>query len=110
MPARKIRVTRLARKDIADILAWTHEHFGTRQQAACARTLGLAMQALADEREVADARSGEYIASGIRLLHVARGHRKGRHIIVFRVDATGGSVDVLRVLHDSMDLLRHVPD
>lgn len=109
MPACEIRVAWLARQDMADILAWTREHFGTRQQAVYARTLALAMRALAEDPEIADARSAEYIAPGILLLHVARGHRKGRHIIVFRVDASNNCVDVLRVLHDSMDLVRHVP-
>jgi toxin ParE1/3/4 len=110
MPARKIRVARLARQDMVDILAWTREHFGARQQAIYTRTLGLAMRALADDADIADARSAEYIAPGVQLLHVARGHRKGRHIIVCRVDTASGGVDVLRVLHDSMDLVRHVPD
>lgn len=109
MPARGIRVARLARQDMVDILAWTREHFGARQQATYARTLALAMRTLANGQEVVDARSAEYIAPGIRLLHVARGQRKGRHVIVFRVDASNDCVDVLRVLHDSMDLVRHVP-
>lgn len=109
MPAREIRVAQLARQDMTAILAWTREHFGARQQGVYARTLALAMRTLADDPEITDARSAEYIAPGIRLLHVARGHRKGRHIIVFRVDAADGCMDVLRVLHDSMDLIRHVP-
>jgi toxin ParE1/3/4 len=110
MVRREVRVTCLARQDMAAILAWTRKHFGTRQQAVYARTLALAVRALADEPELADARSGEYIAPGIRLLHVARGRRKGRHIVVFRVDEGSGGVDVLRVLHDSMDLVNHIRD
>ncbi|HET7662096.1 MAG TPA: type II toxin-antitoxin system RelE/ParE family toxin [Rhodanobacteraceae bacterium] len=106
----EIRITHLARQDMAAILDWTREHFGTRQRKAYARILALAMRALADDPEVAGARPAEYIAPGIHLLHVARGGRKGRHIIVFRVNAMGARVDVLRVLHDSMDLMRHMPD
>ncbi|HET8554466.1 MAG TPA: type II toxin-antitoxin system RelE/ParE family toxin [Rhodanobacteraceae bacterium] len=110
MAWREVRVTRLARQDMATILDWTREHFGTQQQKVYAKTLTLAIRLLAEGPKVTQARSGEYIASGIRLLHVARGRRKGRHIIVFRVEATSGRVDVLRVLHDSMDLIRHIPD
>ena len=95
---------------MATILDWTREHFGTHQQKAYARTLALAIRALADDPEAAGARPAEYIAPGIRLLHVARGRRKGRHIIVFRVNTAGARVEVLRVLHDSMDLMRHMPD
>ena len=41
-------------------------------------------------------------------LHVARMGRKGSHFVVFRV-ATENTIDVLRVLHESMDLTRHLP-
>jgi len=44
-------------------------------------------------------------------LHVARNSRKGRHFIMFRIgQAPGGDViEVLRLLHDAMDLERHLP-
>ena len=44
-------------------------------------------------------------------LHVARKGRKGRHFVVFRVarDPDHDVIEVLRLLHDSMDLQRHLP-
>lgn len=44
-------------------------------------------------------------------LHVARNGRKGRHFIMFRVEdiEEENQIDVLRLLHDSMDLERHLP-
>jgi toxin ParE1/3/4 len=47
---------------------------------------------------------GETVAT----LHVARQGRKGRHLLVFRVSASERVVEVLRILHDSMDLSRHL--
>lgn len=35
--------------------------------------------------------------------------RKGRHLVVFRF-ADGQVIDVIRLLHDSMDLAKHLPD
>ena len=35
--------------------------------------------------------------------------RKGRHLVVFRM-ADGQAIDVIRLLHDSMDLAKHLPD
>ncbi len=35
--------------------------------------------------------------------------RKGRHLVVFRI-ADGQAIDVIRLLHDSMDLAKHLPD
>jgi toxin ParE1/3/4 len=47
------------------------------------------------------------IAAGILTLHVARNGRKGKHFLMFRVsDREGHVLDVLRILHDAMDLQR----
>jgi toxin ParE1/3/4 len=72
-----------------------------------AKTISLAMQALADGPEIAGSNLREDIAPGIRILHVARMGRKGRHFIVFRVSPVR-TIDVLRLLHDSMDLPRQL--
>ena len=49
------------------------------------------------------------IARGLVALHVAREGRKGRHFVMFRVGSPDDSpvIDVLRLLHDAMDLSRH---
>jgi plasmid stabilization system protein ParE len=43
-------------------------------------------------------------------LRVARAEHKGRHFILFRVSTRGKEkyVDVLRLLRDSMDFIRHL--
>ena len=50
------------------------------------------------------------IGEGLRVLHVARGGRKGHHFVLYRVQsqAKPPTIDVLRLLHDFMDLRRHV--
>lgn len=42
-------------------------------------------------------------------LHVARRNRRGRHFILFRA-TEAGQIQVVRILHDAMDLARHIPD
>jgi len=42
----------------------------------------------------------------MRPLHVARRGRRGRHFIVYRC-IDGETIDVIRILHDSMELARH---
>ena len=51
------------------------------------------------------------ILKGIFTLHVARKGRKGRHFIMFRLGRTSEQdvIEVLRLLHDAMDLQRHLP-
>ena len=35
--------------------------------------------------------------------------RKGRHLVVFRM-VDGQAIDVIRLLHDSMDLAKYLPE
>ncbi|EXI67103.1 MAG: Plasmid stabilization system protein [Candidatus Accumulibacter adjunctus] len=104
----QIRLAERAELDFLDITAWTAENFGARQAEYYAETVTLAMEALHDGPEIMGAKARDDIGSGIRTLHVARQGRKGRHLVVFK-EAEGRIIDVLRLLHDSMDLPRHVP-
>lgn len=103
----RIRLARRADQDIKDILAWTQQQFGPAQTAAYTETLTLALRALIDGPDVLGAKPRDDILPGIRALHVARQGRKGRHLILFRA-SENQHIDVLRILHDSMDFARHV--
>lgn len=98
-----IRLARSAERDVAAIRAWTRREFGNRQALAYARTLSLAIQALGDGPDATGVRPREDLGPGVLVLHVARKGRRGRHFVVFRV-GRAPYIEVLRVLHDSMDL------
>lgn len=106
-PAWRVRLTQQAERDLHDISRWTAEHFGARQAKIYAETVTLAIEALKDGPDILGVKLRDEIAPGICALHVARQGRKGRHFVVFRVGAEQ-AIDVLRLLHDSMDLTRHV--
>jgi len=105
----RVRLTEQAESDLLDISKWTAENFGARQAESYAETVTLAIEALNDGPTILGAKARDEIAPGVCTLHVARHGRKGRHFVVFRV-AEGKIVEVLRLLHDSMDLARHVPE
>jgi toxin ParE1/3/4 len=105
-----VRLTAAAEQDFQAIIAWTIEHFGKDQALAYAETLALALEALTEGPSIIDARRRDEILKGLCSLHVARNGRKGRHFVMFRVAAKGSDlIEVLRLLHDSMDLPRHFP-
>lgn len=54
------------------------------------------------------AKTRDDIAAGVCTLHVARRRRRGRHLLVYEQGAAQ-EIRVLRILHDSMDLTRHLP-
>ena len=103
-----VRLGRQAEQDYVDIAMWTATTFGAGQAETYAETISLAIQSLKDGPDILGARSRDEIEPGICTLHVARHGRKGRHFLVFRV-GENQNIDVLRLLHDSMDLARHIP-
>lgn len=102
-----VRLGHQAEQDYVEILRWTAKTFGEGQAHTYAETISLAIEALEGGPDILDVREREDIQPGIRTLHVARQGRAGRHFVVFR--AAGSNIDVLRLLHDSMDLPRHLP-
>jgi toxin ParE1/3/4 len=64
---------------------------------------------LHDGPEILGAKVRDDISPGIRTIHVARQGRKGRHFVAFSV-SEGNIINVLRLLHDSMDLAKHLPE
>jgi toxin ParE1/3/4 len=105
-----IRLAEAAGQDYQAILLWTVENFGRAQARTYAKTLNSALQDLAQGPDVIGARLREDIGPDIHTLHVARHGRKGRHLVVFRISPSPDAsiIEVLRLLHDSMDLPRHL--
>ncbi|TQV62327.1 MAG: type II toxin-antitoxin system RelE/ParE family toxin [Halothiobacillaceae bacterium] len=104
-----VRLARQAGLDIEAILTWTADQFSPQQAEVYAETLTQAIEALFEGPEILGARQRDDILPGVFVLHVARGGRRGHHFIVFR-PRDGHCMDVLRVLHDSMDFKRHLAE
>jgi toxin ParE1/3/4 len=105
-----VRLTATAEADFEQIVQWTIDQFGERQALVYAETLSLALEALGEGPEVIGAKARDEILKGLFSLHVARKGRKGRHFVMFRIAERGAGhvIEVLRLLHDSMDLPRHL--
>lgn len=108
-----VRLAAAAEADLENILRWTEDQFGEVQARAYAATLFAALEELARSGpRTLGVKARADIANGLLTLHVARRGRKGRHFLLFRIGRDDGGVevlDILRVLHDAMDLPRHIP-
>ncbi|MGH7065743.1 MAG: type II toxin-antitoxin system RelE/ParE family toxin [Stellaceae bacterium] len=82
----KARLSGAAERDFLSILEWT-----------------------SDGPDLPGARRRIDIAPGVWSLHIARGGRRGRHLLLYRV-AGEGTIEIIRILHDSMDPARHLPE
>jgi toxin ParE1/3/4 len=63
---------------------------------------------LANGPDVAGSKARDEIMPGLRTLHVARHGRRGRHFLLYRI-VKGRIIEIGRILHDQMDLQRHLP-
>jgi toxin ParE1/3/4 len=104
----RVRLGAAAELDFANILKWTTENFGARQARVYRDTLVQAIGELAEGPDIDGSKARDEIRAGLRTLHVARHGRRGRHFVMYR-PATGRTIEIVRILHDSMDLQRHIP-
>lgn len=102
-----VRVNLKARQDIVGALRWSLQTFGTAQALAYKARLDQLVQALAEDPLRPAARLRPDLGDALRVLHMRSLGLKGRHFAVFRIE--DGQVRLVRVLHDQMDIARHVP-
>ncbi len=110
-----VTVTAPAERDLQDIFLWSETEFGN---PAADRYEALIAQAIAELTENPfrpGAKQREDLFPGIYIYHMAfsREHvtegrvKSPRHFLVYRV--VTDRIEILRVLHDSRDLDRHIP-
>lgn len=107
-----VRLVATAEADFRHILRWTADRFGAAQARIYADTISLALQDLSAGPALIGVKARAEIGANIYTLHIARHGRKARHFVMFRASSGEGrapAVDVLRLLHDGMDLERHWP-
>jgi toxin ParE1/3/4 len=104
----RVRLGAAAELDFANIVKWTTENFGARQSRVYQKTLAQALGELAEGPDVAGSKARDEIMPGLRTVHVARRGRRGSHFLMYRV-APKTTIEIVRILHDRMDLQRHLP-
>jgi len=104
----RVRFSAEAEKDFARILTDTRDNFGPRQVEIYRATLREAIKRLEFGPEVLSSRALDEVRRGLRVLHIARKGRRGRYLLAFRAD-DGQTIEIIRILHDSMNIERHMP-
>ena len=104
----RVRLGAAAELDFANIVKWTTENFGARQSRVYQKALVQAIGELAEGPDVAGSKARDEIMPGLRTVHVARHGRRGSHFLMYRV-APKATIEIVRILHDRMDLQRHLP-
>ncbi|MFD2839627.1 type II toxin-antitoxin system RelE/ParE family toxin [Populibacterium corticicola] len=95
---RVYRLTPAAQHDLSSIWDYTEERWGIRQAELYIGDIRAAIERIADDAE--RGRPCDDIREGYRRYTV------GRHIVFYKENAN--SVDVIRILHQRMDVTRHL--
>ena len=95
-----------AERDFSNVIDWTTENFGPRQAERYADLVLAAIDAIAQDPCSARSRERSEIGKGYRTLHLSR---PGRHFVLYR-QGDADAIVIVRILHDSMELSRHVPE
>jgi toxin ParE1/3/4 len=107
-PRWRPRLGRAAERDLVEILKWTRDRFGPEQAWRYREIILWAVRALADGPEILGSRDAPGVHGRAKILHAARGGRKARHFLLYKV-AGADRIVIGRILHDAMDIERHVP-
>ncbi len=108
-----------ARSDIANILAWTEQNFGPQTLERYAKLIATAMEQVAANPELAGSTKRPEIGDKCRTYHLyfsrksagpaGQRIRNPRHFLLYRVTEVN-TVEIGRVLHDSMELQEQLPE
>lgn len=115
----EVLIAPMARRDIASILAWTLEHFGRQTSKRYAKLITTAIEQLAENPVRAGSSPRPEIAQHCRTYHLYFSRRSAgrannrirqpRHFLLYRI-ADANTLEISRVLHDSMDLRANLPE
>lgn len=109
MSSRKpgIVLSKVAEHDLANIAAWTAENFGARQAEVYVEAILDTIEELA-AGEPTRSKARDEIAAGLRTLHMTKPGRRGRRLLAYV--AADDTLTIVRILHDSMEVSRHLPE
>ena len=111
------RVSNAARADMVDILRLSQTQFGDQARQRYQALILAALQALADTPYPIGSHDREELAPGLRSYHLVYSRQQAkqphgtvnnpRHIVFYRV-ANDDVIEVVRLLHDAMEVQLHL--
>ena len=108
-----------AAHDMETVLAWTHEEWGEQARIRYEALLARAILDVVTNADLPGSHRRPEIAASARTYHLAHSRKnvpietgrvkRPRHFLLYRT-RHDGTLEIGRVLHESMDLSKHLPD
>jgi toxin ParE1/3/4 len=112
---RRLRQSKAAERDIAEILRYTEQHFGVDQALAYLDLLEQATLDIEREPQRPTSKSLPTFGEGVRSYRVELSARrsgagvKSSHHVIYYTLASADEILVLRILHDAMEPETYLP-
>lgn len=117
----KVVLSPEARRDLRDALIWSEMRFGPDARL---RYEALIVQAIRDIQSEPTRHGSterpELMKKGVRTYHIRLSRNRAktavgvvhdpRHFVLYRHREDGNAIEIGRILHDSRDLYRHIPE
>ncbi len=116
-PTREVRLTGAARRDLLAVLTWSMKEFGERAALCYDALIKQALKDIGENPDRPGSRARDDIATnGVRTYHFSFSRSRvggvtvkpPRHLLLYRPSGKG-VIEVGRILHDSRELRRHLP-
>ena len=106
-----VLLTEAAKADLRSTINWTADQFGNEQAKIYAQIIYEAFSALTEGPNAVGVKTCIEVSDKVYMLHTARSGKKARHLIMFQIETqTEHTIQIIRILHDSMDISRHISD
>lgn len=110
------RISEDARADIVDILGYSQAQFGLAARRRYQGLILATLEAIANQPDRIGSNDRDEISPGLRSLHLVHCRisspagrvQRPRHVVFYRLGADA-VVEVVRLLHDAMEVQRHLP-
>lgn len=101
MPKRMLQLSKWAEQDLAKIAEYTLQTWGEQQLIKYRALLEQGFATTVRDPHGPQSKDREELFQGCRSFHI------GRHVMLYRVK--DGTVQIARILHESMEMERHIP-
>ena len=98
-----------AEDDLLDILQYTFDNFGERQYWIYRDLIKEAIDLITETPLHAASRSRNELATDARTYHISKPKFRASHFLLYRINQNELQVELGRILHESVDIDRHLP-
>lgn len=106
---RHVRLSEPAQDDVVEVLLYTLDQFGRAQFDAYDQLIEKTLNEIAEAHDQPPAKQRPELMPNVWVRPIRKPGQHARHMLIYRV-TNDGTIEIGRLLHDAMDIERHLPE